>query len=390
MIEERPVADIVDAYLAEARTRRASDIHFDPIDTHIRIRFRIDGILSDAPPLPRSIAHEVIARIKILAGLRTDEHHVAHDGRFRAYCSGTPLDVRVSITPTYYGESAVLRLLSGDGSNRDLSILGFSASDQSLIDSALKKSHGMILTTGPTGSGKTTTLYALLRQLHTNDVSIVTIEDPIEYAIAGIRQIPVNERSGLTFASGLRSLVRQDPDVIMVGEIRDRETADLAVNTALTGHLVLSTIHTTDAATTLIRLLDMRIEPYLIASTVTIAIAQRLVRRICEMCKEETPLSDAERESLMHMLIPQSDALPFFRGRGCENCGGSGYRGRIGICETLLVDDIMRELVLKKASARVLRASAIKKGMTPLLADGLCKAHAGHTTLSEIFSIGQE
>lgn len=391
--DEYPVMRLVDVLLSEAYRLRASDIHIDPTDSVVRIRMRLDGVLHDTVPLPLRIASEIITRIKILTGLRTDEHQTSQDGRFRVMINSvTPLDVRVSLTPTYHGEAAVLRLLADTGENLDLDMLGFSSVDRARIGCALARPHGIILTTGPTGSGKTTTLYTLLRTLHTSEVSIVTIEDPIEYAIDGIRQIPVNDRTGLTFASGLRSLLRQDPDIIMVGEIRDRETADLAINTALTGHLVLSTLHTIDAVTTIIRLLDMKIEPYLIASTVSLAIAQRLVRRICSSCKEEIVLTPTEHESLLHLMPAMTDStqLHTYRGRGCIECSGTGYRGRVGLYEVLAMDESMRDLMLRKPSITTLKNHAIHHGMTPLTKHGLCKVQNGITTLSEILRVSLE
>ena len=272
---------LVNAVLFEAHQTRASDIHIDPTATCVRVRLRVDGVLHEAYEFSKDIHQEIIARIKVLAGLRTDEHAASQDGRFRYELPhGGQVDVRVSMVPTYHGENAVLRLLVQHNTLQSLGDLGFSKSDQNKIRSALKRQSGMLLATGPTGSGKTTTLYTMLGMLHRPEVSIVTIEDPIEYAIDNIEQIPVHARTGLTFANGLRSILRQDPDIIMVGEIRDKETAGIAVNTALTGHLLLSSVHTSNAATTLPRLLDMGLEPYLVASTVTAAIGQRLVRSV--------------------------------------------------------------------------------------------------------------
>ncbi len=284
----------VDALIHDAYDVRSSDIHLDPGVQGVRIRFRIDGVLQDVETMPLAVHTEAIARIKILCGLRTDEHQAAQDGRFRlAVPGGSSVDVRVSIVPTYYGENSVMRLLADQAEEFSLDSLGFTPAHREKIMRAAQKPHGMILATGPTGSGKTTTLYTLVKMLNVPDISIITIEDPIEYSISGINQIQVNAKSGLSFANGLRSMLRQDPNVIMVGEIRDVETAGLAVNTALTGHLVLSTLHTNDAPTTLPRLLDMKVEPYLIASTVNIAIGQRLVRRICASCKESHELTKA-------------------------------------------------------------------------------------------------
>ena len=283
------IIHLVDYLVEKAQISRASDIHIDPSQDTVRIRLRIDGVLQNVFDFPKNIHGEVISRIKVLARLRTDEHQATQDGRFRHQFSNAQdfVDIRVSIAPTYHGENCVMRLLSDKAENFDLESLGFSESDQKKITDALKKPYGMILATGPTGSGKTTTLYTIIKMLNSPEVSIITIEDPIEYAVNDIEQIQVNPRTSLTFANGLRSILRQDPNIIMVGEIRDAETANIAVNTALTGHLLLSTLHTNDSATTLPRLLDMGIETYLVASTVSIAIGQRLVRKICDHCKEE-------------------------------------------------------------------------------------------------------
>ena len=394
---EVAIIELVQSILEEADTLRASDIHIEPSEIEVSVRFRIDGILQDAFVLPKKILPEVISRIKVLSALRTDEHQAAQDGRFRnTLPAGRTVDVRVSITPTYFGENAVMRLLSDNTNEYALGALGFSEEDQKKILHAIRRPHGMILATGPTGSGKTTTLYSLVKMLNTKDVSIVTIEDPIEYAIRGITQIQINPRSGLTFAQGLRSILRQDPNVIMVGEIRDAETAGIAVNTALTGHLLLSTLHTNDAATTLPRLLDMGIDAYLVASTVNLAIGQRLVRRICEHCKTPRILSSAERESL-HESLPTRLRLPgqeipdtFYEGRGCNKCDNTGYNGRIGINEVLVVGPEVREAILRKASATTLREIAVANGMTTMFEDGFNKAVDGMTTIAEVLRIINE
>jgi len=381
------IINLVDSLVDEAERLRSSDIHIDPQSANIRIRYRIDGILHNAHTAPKSIHSEIISRIKILAGLRTDEHYAAQDGRFHLDLkNGLMLDIRVSIAPTYYGENAVLRLLSEKNENFTLQSLGFSRENAAKVEAALKKPYGMILATGPTGSGKTTTLYTLLKILNTNEVSIITIEDPIEYALDGVQQIQVNTRTSLSFANGLGSILRQDPDIIMVGEIRDAETAGIAVNAALTGHLMLSSLHTNDAATTLPRLLDLKVESYLIASTVNIAIGQRLVRRICPACKQARKITDSEIKSLQgiiprEMLQCQQE---FYFGRGCEKCGGTGYRGRIGIYEVLAPDVEIRRAVLVKADASEIRAIAFARGMTAMIEDGFAKAQAGITTIEEV------
>lgn len=390
-----PVAiiELVQTCIEEAHALRASDIHIDPTEHDVIIRLRIDGVLQDKCAFPKTMLSEVISRIKVLSDLRTDEHQAAQDGRFRLVpknTEGSPIDVRVSITPTYYGENAVLRLLADHASNFTLEMLGFNEADRARIQHAIAQPYGMILATGPTGSGKTTTLYTLIKMLNKKEVSIITIEDPIEYAIGGITQIQINPRSNLTFAAGLRSILRQDPNIIMVGEIRDAETAGIAVNTALTGHLLLSTLHTNDSATTLPRLLDMGIDAYLVASTVNVAIGQRLVRKICKHCKEARKVTDAERNNLMRSLPPRLKMsgyrIPaaFYSGGGCANCDGTGFSGRIGIYEVLVVSPSVREAILNQSSSTVIKDIAIAEGMTTMFEDGLQKVEEGKTTISEI------
>ena len=366
------IISLVSSIIDEAYLAGASDIHIDPSADTLRVRVRIDGVLEERGVFTKYIHGEVISRIKVLAGLRTDEHAKAQDGRFRVETEGGGfVDIRVSIIPTYHGENVVMRLLSGSAEHHSLADLGFTASDRGKIHTALKKSGGMILATGPTGSGKTTTLYTLLQLLNKKEVSIVTIEDPIEFAVDNIEQIQVNPKASLTFANGLRSILRQDPNIIMVGEIRDAETASIAVNTALTGHLLLSTLHTNDAATTLPRLLDMGIDAYLVASTVTLAIGQRLVRKICTGCKEKV-----------------SEGI--YKGAGCSACNGSGYKGRLCINEVLVAGEEVRAAILRKASAAELRSIAIKNGMTAMLEDGLTKAARGETTIEEVLRVTNE
>jgi type II secretory ATPase GspE/PulE/Tfp pilus assembly ATPase PilB-like protein len=387
------IVDAIDVLLAFAYNERASDIHIDPVESEVKVRFRIDGVLSEVLRFNKNIHQEIVSRIKVLSNLRTDEHQASQDGRFRARVGeNTDVDVRVSIAPTYYGENAVLRLLVDRADDFSLDKLGFSSEDQKKITRAMRSPHGMILATGPTGSGKTTTLYTILKELNDEKVSIITIEDPIEYAIEGIEQIQVNPRASLTFANGLRSILRQDPNIIMVGEIRDKETAMIAVNTALTGHLLLSTLHTSDAATTLPRLLDMGIEPYLVASTVNIAIGQRLVRQICEKCKKERKLTDAEAKSLNEALpsagVSVGDSV--FEGGGCKECGKAGYKGRLCVNEVMVVNEAVREAILKKTSSDDLRRIAISEGMKPMVLDGIEKAKVGKTTFEEVIRVIHE
>lgn len=388
------IINLVDSLIEKTYASRASDIHIDPSQKDIRVRLRVDGVLLDTYSLPKSIHSEIISRIKVLARMRTDEHQSTQDGRFRHLFPETDeyVDVRVSIAPTYHGENIVMRLLSDKAETFTLETLGFSAKDQEKIEKAIKRPNGMILATGPTGSGKTTTLYTLVKMLNSEDVSIVTIEDPIEYAVDNIKQIQVNPRNGLTFANGLRSILRQDPNVIMVGEIRDTETASIAVNTALTGHLLLSTLHTNDAATTLPRLLDMGIESYLVASTVNIAIGQRLIRKICEHCKKQIEITPAFIESLSNATISKmiNKESVIYRGEGCAECNGSGYSGRICIKEVFVADDEIREAILKKASANELKKIAVKNGMTTMAEDGFQKVLNGETTIEEVLRVVHE
>ena len=395
-IERISVIRLVDRIIEHSYMARASDIHIDPAEDKVDVRLRIDGVLHNTFVLPKELQDEVVSRIKVISGLRTDEHQAAQDGRFRFKIKDAKInfDIRVSIAPTFYGENAVLRLLVEHGEVFTLETLGFSSHDLGVIKRAIKKPYGMILATGPTSCGKTTTLYNILKILNTEDVSIITIEDPIEYSVKGIDQIQVNQQTGLTFASGLRSILRQDPNIIMVGEIRDEETAAIAVNAALTGHLLLSTIHTNDAATTLPRLIDMKVEPFLIASTVNIAIGQRLVRKICPKCKTEKKLSLAELQSLS-TVIPQeilekNKNKVFYYGKGCKECGNIGYKGRIGIHEVLEITDAIRDAIMKRFNSEKIKEIAKLEGMITMLEDGFDKALKGITTIEEILRVIHE
>lgn len=389
---EASVIRVIDTLLVHAHSVSASDIHIDPGLATLIVRFRCDGVLETAHVFPLSIHHELISRLKVLSGLRTDEHQTAQDGRFRFMRSDEDwIDVRISIAPTYHGENAVLRLLSATTGSSSLEELGFTSSHKKILQRLLRKTNGMILVTGPTGSGKTTTLYALIAELVKESVSVVTIEDPIEYSMEGVNQIQANQRSGLSFAQGLRSILRQDPDIIMVGEIRDQETAGLAVNAALTGHLVLSTLHTNDAPTTLPRLLDMKVEPYLIAGTVTLVIGQRLVRRICRGCKTARVITSAESSEL-RQLFTEEIILPttLYTGAGCSACNDTGYRGRLGVYELLPINESIQDAIIRRVSAREIRNLAQKNGMLSMNMDGLEKADLGLTTLDEILRIRHE
>jgi len=392
--KDEAIIKIVDMLFRHGYNSKASDIHIEPYTNKIIIRFRIDGVMHDVLEINKDLSESIVARIKILAKLRTDEHRSAQDGKIRYKLSEGQLDIRVSIVPVTEGENVVLRLLSGKIHNITLTSLGLSDNDLNKVKKSIRNPHGMILVTGPTGSGKTTTLYAVLNILNREQVHIATIEDPVEYAIEGISQIQVNTKTNLTFAEGLRALVRQDPDIIMVGEIRDSETANIAVNSALTGHLVLSTLHTNDAVTALPRLMDMGVEPFLIASTVNIIVAQRLIRLNCQKCRTSSGLTEEEmvliknEPSIKNILdsrgIKDLAKMNVYRGAGCKVCGQTGYLGRIGIFEVLQIDDTIRDLIANKASSSDLNKAAIKAGMTSMLADGVDKVVNGLTTLDEV------
>ncbi len=394
--EDETVVTAVQLILNYAYQHGASDVHVEPREKEVVVRYRIDGILHDVVSLPREILDPIVTRIKILARLRTDEHFAAQDGKLQEILDGERVDVRVSVLPIVDGEKVVMRLLSEKGKRFNLEDLGFAERDMKKLRRHMQKSFGMILATGPTGSGKTTTMYAVLKILNTRDVNIATIEDPIEYAIEGVNQIQANPKTGLTFASGLRSIVRQDPDIIMVGEIRDEETASIAVNAAMTGHLVLSTLHTNDAATTLPRFRDMKIEPFLIASTVNAIIAQRLVRRICGRCivsyeatHDELVAQGVPEDVIAKLVAAQKKggALHLYHGKGCDRCNHTGYLGRVGVFELLEVDDGIRDLIMKGANANAIAKQAIANGMTTMFVDGIEKVAAGLTTIDEVVRV---
>jgi len=389
------VINLVNLFVEYAYVLKASDIHIEPGPDKMRLRYRVDGFLQDLferkVSLSKSLHQEIITRIKVISGLRTDEHSLPQDGRFKIKMEGFgDIDVRVSIAPTYYGENAVLRLLAETQAFTP-DDLGMDKNDLKRLRKAMKRSYGMILANGPTGSGKTTTLYTILKELSRPEISVITIEDPIEYSLEGANQIQVNNQVGLTFANGLRSILRQDPNIIMVGEIRDQETASIAVNAALTGHLLISTLHTNDAATTFPRLIDMGIPPFLVASTVNIAMGQRLVRTVCKECKEERVLTPEEMMSVKEIIpdLPQKSRV-FYVGKGCGACDGTGYRGRIGIREMLEINEEIRQLIMNRATAQQIKEAAVKNGMTTMIQDGVQKALQGVTTLEEVLRIIHE
>ncbi len=391
-VEDVSIIKIVDTIIEYGYQNKASDIHIEPRKEDFLVRFRVDGILHDVLTLPSSIQDLIVTRIKILSRLRTDEHRSAQDGKMMMEVDKQEVDIRVSVLPTTLGEKVVMRLLTPDSRLTSLEELGLNAHDMQIVRRAIAKPHGMILSTGPTGSGKTTTLYSLLRLLSSREVNISTIEDPVEYYLEGMNQVQVNPKTNLTFASGLRSLLRQDPDILMVGEIRDQETASIAINAAMTGHLVLSTLHTNDAATALPRLYDMRIEPFLIASTIDIIIAQRLVRRICTKCIISYSISEDELRQLLGAEIDVSKyayegQARVYRGKGDPTCGHTGYQGRVGIFEVLEMNDAIRELIINKADSDQIRTAAREHGMVTMFEDGLEKVLTGKTTIEEIIRV---
>lgn len=391
--EDVPIISLVDNLMQYGFLMRASDVHIEPFADFITVRLRIDGVMNNSFSFPKAIHSALITRVKVLSGLRIDEHQIAQDGRFKIKMPDLGfVDVRVSIAPTYYGENCVMRILAEKNQAFTLENLGFSDIQLKKINSAIRKPYGMILTVGPTGSGKTTTLYSILKKLNTKEVSIITIEDPIEYSLQGVDQIQVNAAVGLTFAHGLRFILRQDPDIIMVGEIRDDETANIAINAAMTGHTVLSTLHANDASTTLPRLIDMHIEPFLITSTINIIIGQRLVRTICNDCKVPVTLTDAERNRLKEFISDNllKEHKKFYTGSKCSSCGETGFKGRIGIHEVLEINDEVRNLIMKKANADEIRKAAIQSGMQTMLEDGFEKALQGVTTIEEVLRVFRE
>jgi len=389
-----PIVNIVNTIIEHAATLGTSDIHFEPFENKLTVRYRIDGILQEIVNLPPVIAPILIARIKVLANLQIDVHSAPQDGRFRFPIEDQFVDVRVSIIPTFHGEKGEMRLLKGSLRPLTLYELGFSAADLPSIETAIKKPRGMILVTGPTGHGKTTTLYAILGILNTPKVNITSVEDPIEYDIPGVNQTQVNVKAGLTFASGLRSLVRQNPDIIMVGEIRDTETADIAVNAALTGHRLLSTLHTNDAPTSVPRLIDLGVPPFLIASTLNVVIAQRLVRRICTACvrsiKPNKELLNVLQSYLKSMGVKAKLPETIYQGEGCSVCGFSGYRGQIGLFEMMFISDALRNMITAKEQVGAIKAKAREEGMRLMFEDGLSKIESGLTTLEEVLRVAVE
>jgi len=405
-----PIIRIVDTLIKHAILQNASDIHIEPDEKEVRVRYRIDGILHEAMILPGQVRDGIIARIKVLSNLKLDEHRAPQDGRFKIEKDGIKMSFRVSILPIFDGEKIVMRLLDESSKGLTLEGMGMRGKALEIIHREIKRPNGMVLVTGPTGSGKTTTLYTVMDILNTSDVNISTVEDPVEYRMPRINQTQIYPKVGLTFASGLRALLRQDPDIIMVGEIRDNETMEMAINAAMTGHLVLSTLHTNSAAGALPRLLDMGAEPFLVASTVNVIIAQRLVRKICTQCKKEYQMDEKELANLREnydmekimIAMKENDELKgkidtksqwgkikFARSTGCDQCTG-GYRGRIGIFEVLAVDDDIKKMISQKAPAEDIDNKAREKGMLSMVEDGFIKAIQGITSLEEILRVTKE
>ncbi|WP_375760651.1 type II secretion system ATPase GspE [Corallococcus exercitus] len=391
--DEAPVIRLVNSVLFRAAKERASDIHIEPMERELLVRFRIDGVLQEVIKPPKRYQNSIIARVKVMGQLNIAEKRLPQDGRIRIKLAGRDIDIRLSTTPTSFGERIVMRLLDKTATLLDLAEIGMSPQVLGNMESVIRRSHGIVLVTGPTGSGKTTTLYGALSKINTPDLNILTVEDPVEYQLKGIGQMAIAPKIGLTFAQGLRSFLRQDPDVIMVGEIRDKETAEIAIQASLTGHLVLSTVHTNDAAGAVTRLVDMGVQPFLVASSLTGILAQRLVRRVCPDCRQQYTPTDAELKELGYTVASfkaKFNTDRIYRAVGCPSCNRNGYRGRSGIYEFLFVDDDVRQLVLKNVDASTIKKSALSKGMTTLLDDGVRKIAMGETTIAEVLSITQE
>lgn len=396
VVKELPIVNIVDSILTYAISLNASDIHLEIFRENMLVRFRVDGILSEVVRIAKEIHLAIVARVKFLSNLKIDEHQKPQDGRFRHEALGEAMDIRVAIMPTFYGEKVEMRLLKATAKPLSLSELGMLEETATVVLRSIKRTYGMMLVTGPTGSGKTTTLYSILNILNRPEVNIVTVEDPIEYDIRYVNQTQINPAVGITFAGGLRAILRQDPNIIMVGEIRDDETAEIAVHSALTGHLLLSSLHTNDAATAIPRMIDMKIPPFLVAAVINTVLAQRLVRKICQDCIQSYNPSEDEIKNLKAQIKSFSDGLielpkTFYKGAGCQICGGTGYRGRIGIFEVIDFDEDMREFLNSPDfSLDGMNKMAEEKGMVSMFEDGIRKAKVGMTTVDEILRVVRE
>lgn len=384
MGEEAPVIRIVNNVISQAIVEDASDIHVEPMENSVRVRYRIDGILYEKQSLPKRIQPGIITRLKIISNMDIAERRIPQDGRISLKFEGRPIDFRVSSIPSIFGEKVVLRILDRSASVKSLEQLGFSEYNLKRFNNLISQPYGMILISGPTGSGKTTTLYSCLDKLNSPTKNIITVEDPVEYQLKGINQMQVNEKAGLTFANALRSILRQDPNIILIGEIRDEETARIAIEAALTGHLVFSTIHTNDASSIATRLIDMGIEPFLVASSLIGASAQRLIRKICDYCKEP---SNPSREVIEHLGFKVDETVTFYKGKGCDKCSHSGYKGRMAISEVLPISPEVQKLTLRRVSSKEIASEAKKEGLKSLLDDAMIKAAEGLTTLEEVIRV---
>ncbi len=378
--EESPIVKLVNAIVTQAIAQKASDIHIEPEAKGLRVRYRIDGLLHEELRLPSYILNAIVSRIKVLSEMDIAESRVPQDGRFNMTHNGKSIDFRISTFPSVYGEKVVMRILDKSAIMYRLTEIGFSEENLARFKKATSKPHGVILVTGPTGSGKTTTLYATLAELNSKEFNIVTVEDPVEYELAGITQAQVNVKAGLTFASALKSILRQDPDIILIGEIRDTETANIAIQSALTGHLVFSTLHTNDSSGAVSRMQEMGVEAFLIASSLDAVLAQRLVRLICKKCKMEVPVPEPIKKRF-------PDLQTMYKGKGCKACKGTGYKGRIGIFELFVVDDNIRKLISDKRNSSEIKAAAISSGMKTLFDDGIDKVKQGITSLDEVLRV---
>jgi general secretion pathway protein E len=391
--DEAPIIRLINSVLFRAAKERASDIHIEPMERELQVRFRVDGVLQEIIKPPKRYQNAIVSRVKVMGQLNIAEKRLPQDGRIRIKLAGRDIDIRLSTIPTTYGERIVMRLLDKNTTLLDLTELGMASQMLAQMEHVIRRPHGIVLVTGPTGSGKTTTLYGALSRINTPDLNILTVEDPVEYQLKGIGQMAISPKIGLTFAQGLRSFLRQDPDVIMVGEIRDKETAEIAIQASLTGHLVFSTVHTNDAASAVTRLVDMGVEPFLVASSLTAILAQRLVRRVCPDCRVQyTPTEEEIKELGMTkaQFIERHGVEKIYKATGCPSCNQNGYRGRTGIYELLLVDDAVRQLALKNVDASTIKKAAMANGMRTLLDDGARKIALGETTIAEVLSITQE
>ncbi|MBI2074519.1 MAG: type II/IV secretion system protein [Candidatus Levybacteria bacterium] len=394
IIKDAPIAKIVSTILEYAVNSRASDVHIEPQEDRVRVRYRIDGILYDRLSLPVSVRESVTSRIKILSSMKIDEHRTPQDGRFNFKVGESEVDLRISVLPTVFGEKIVMRLLRKSGGIPTLTDLGLGGTALKNLETAILRPHGIIIVCGPTGSGKTTTLYALLSRLNTTRVNISSLEDPVEYQISGVNQVQINPGVGLTFATGLRAFLRQDPNIILVGEIRDNETTDLALQASLTGHLVFSTLHTSNAAGVLPRLIDLGAEPFLLASTMNAMVGQRIVRKICQQCKEAytpPPQIVEEIKAILGKLFPKENAeIKLYKGKGCIECGNSGYIGRMGIFEVLTVSEKIAQLILEHPDSATIEKQAVLEGMITMKQDGYLKVLQGVTSIEEVLRVAQE